>query len=76
LKDRLGDQEKEGALVLAEADDQGGRIDKLDRLTSKGIQARIERSDLHRLIVALITVTYDVLSLGYPASKRPLHKAG
>lgn len=46
--------------------DIGERIKKGYELANKGAHSRISRTDLHRLISALLVATYDLLSLDKP----------
>ena len=58
-----GDEQK---LAVAQLDDVGRRIDALDRLANKGVHDRISRLGVHRLVVALLVLAYDLLSLTPP----------
>ena len=59
--------------VLADLDDIAKRIDKIDILCSKGVHGNISRSDLHRLIISLVLVTYDLLCLESPRASLTPH---
>jgi hypothetical protein len=59
-------QEKDRTLLVAQLDDLGKRIDSVDQLANKGIHARIDRSAIRRLLVALLIVAYDLFSLTGP----------
>lgn len=63
-EEKLGDTE--GKAFLSQLDDIGKRIDRLDDLVNKGVHDRIMPSDLHRLIVGLLVVAYDLLALSVP----------
>jgi hypothetical protein len=58
-------------LVIATLQDVGQRIDALSTLANKGLHApRVSAPEMQRLLVGLVTVTYDVLSLGPPPGAR------
>ncbi len=65
---------REQELALAHLDDVGRRIDAIDRLSHKGVhnRASISRLDVHRLIVTLLILAYDLLSLSPPALEVPV----
>jgi hypothetical protein len=63
-EERLDGADRDLALTLL--DDLGRRIDALDRLSNKGIHDRLSRLSGHRLVVALVTLTYDLLALSTP----------
>jgi len=58
-----GDQR---ALMVSQVKDIGTRIDKINELANKGLHSEIIKSDLHRLISALIIFAYDILALESP----------
>jgi len=64
--------ERERERVLADLDDIATRLDKIDILCSKGVHGNISRPDLHRLIISLILVTYDMVCLEPPPLNVPL----
>jgi hypothetical protein len=68
-EERLGGGEQR--LAIAQLDDVGRRIDVIDRLANKGVHGRVSRLDVHRLIVALLVLTYDLLSLTPPPLQAP-----
>ncbi|MQS05701.1 hypothetical protein [Streptomyces alkaliphilus] len=53
-------------LLLANVTDLGKRIDKLDQLSNKGVHSDISPSDVSRLLLSLLVVTYDLISLRPP----------
>jgi hypothetical protein len=59
-------------LVQVGLQDLGSRIDKIDVLANKGLHAEISLLDLDRLLIALVTVTYDLLSLAPPPTELPI----
>ena len=61
VKENFSGREKE--TILAEIDDIGSRIDKLDNLANKGVHADISKSGIHRLITGIINLLYDLLSI-------------
>jgi hypothetical protein len=56
-------------LAFAQLDDIGHRIDAIDSLSNKGIHGRVQRLDIERLLVALVTLTYDLFSLTLPPTE-------
>lgn len=57
-------------VVIAALTDVGNRIDKLDRLANKGIHAqRVNSSEMKRLLIGLVVLTYDILTLAPPPLK-------
>jgi hypothetical protein len=58
--------------IQEQLEDLGHRIDRIHDLANKGLHARISRSDAGRLIVALVVLTYDLLSLAEPPLQLPL----
>ena len=57
--------------LVSQLEDLGKRIDRMDALANKGLHHRIAEPDLHRLIVALLTVAYDLLTLAPPPRVAP-----
>ena len=53
-------------VVLASLADVGSRIDALDSFANKGLHAEISAAEMQRLLVALIVLTYDILTLAPP----------
>jgi hypothetical protein len=53
-------------LVLSSLKDVGGRIDALGGLANKGLHADLSPAELQRLLVALVTLAYDILTLAPP----------
>lgn len=64
-----GDQQR---VVLANLEDLGNRVDRVDQLCQKGLHAQISLSDVRRLILALLGLAYDLLTLGPPVTRSPL----
>jgi hypothetical protein len=60
------------ALVKTGLQDLGSRIDKMDLLANKGLHANITLLEVDRLLIALVTVTYDLLSLTPPPTEVPI----
>jgi hypothetical protein len=59
-------------LVLASLDDVGRRIDELVEFANRGLHAdAVSAGELQRLLVALVTLAYDLLTLEPPARKVP-----
>jgi hypothetical protein len=57
--------------VIASLDDLGTRIDRLSEQANKGLHGEISSIEVHRLLLALIAVTHDVLSLSPPPESVP-----
>jgi hypothetical protein len=72
VEERLDAFDAEKKLVLVALNDLGSRLDKIDDLANKGLHAEINFLDLDRLLIALVTVTYDLLSLAAPPTKLPI----
>ncbi|MEU6158791.1 hypothetical protein [Streptomyces sp. NPDC047130] len=53
-------------LLLANFEDLGKRIDRLDSLSNKGVHSDISSSDVNRLLLSLLVVTHDLVSLRPP----------
>jgi len=70
--ERLEVSEQVRKLVQVELDDLGSRINKTDSLANEGLHAEISLLDLDRLLIALVTVTYDLLSLAPPPIELPI----
>jgi hypothetical protein len=64
-EERLGSDTKAG-VVLASLTDVGGRIDALDKAANKGVHAEVDFGELHRLVLGLVLLTYDLLTLSAP----------
>jgi hypothetical protein len=62
VEESLGGEEQK--LTIAQLEDVGRRIDALDRLSNKGVHDRISRPDVHRLMVALLVLAFDLVSRG------------
>lgn len=76
VEERLGEHEREKKLVLVTLDDLGSRINKIDELAHKGVHNEISLFDLDRLLIALVTFTYDLLSLAPPPTELPIEPYG
>lgn len=63
-----GDEQK---LALAQLDDVGRRIKATIRLSNKAIHDRISHLNIHRLVVVVLVLTYDLLSLTPPPLQAP-----
>jgi len=61
-----GDQQR---LLLAQLEDLGNRVDRVDHLANKGLHAQITQPDIRRLIAALLVLAYDLLTLCPPPSQ-------
>jgi hypothetical protein len=61
IKARFNETQKDALLFGFE--DLGKRIDKIDELANKGLHDKISTIEVDRLLIALITVTHDLLSL-------------
>lgn len=64
VEDHVGGRAQE--LVLSSLKDVGNRIDALDGLANKGLHADLSAAELQRLLVALVALTYDILTLAPP----------
>ncbi|HEY2283257.1 MAG TPA: hypothetical protein VGH60_06860 [Solirubrobacteraceae bacterium] len=57
-------------VVISTLTDIGGRIDKLHDLTNKGIHApKVNPAEMQRLLIGLVSTTYDILTLAPPPMK-------
>jgi len=72
IEERLDVSEQVKDLVKVGLKDLGSRIDKIDNLANKGLHAEISLLDVDRLLIALVTVTYDLLSLAPPPTELPI----
>lgn len=54
------------ALLIANVEDLGNRIDRLDSLSNKGLHSNVSSSDVNRLLLSLIVVAHDLMSLRPP----------
>ena len=61
-----GDQQR---LLLAQLEDLGNRVERIDQLANKGLHVQITQPDIRRLIAALLVVAYDLLTLCPPLSQ-------
>lgn len=53
-------------LLIANVEDLGKRIDKLDSLSNKGLHSDVSSSDVNRLLLSLLVVAHDLISLRPP----------
>jgi hypothetical protein len=67
ISDCLSGREKE--LLLAELNDIGGRVDKLDALANKGIHDKVSLPEARRLLLGEVILLYDILILSPPPMK-------
>jgi hypothetical protein len=67
ISDCLSGREKE--LLLAELNDIGGRVEKLDALANKGIHDKVSLSEARRLLLGEVILLYDILILSPPPMK-------
>jgi hypothetical protein len=72
IAERLDTSEQTRDLVKTGLQDLGSRIDKMDLLANKGLHANITLLEVDRLLIALVTVTYDLLSLTPPPTEVPI----
>jgi len=72
IEERLDVSEQIKDLVRVGLHDLGSRIDKIDDLANKGLHAEISLLDVDRLLIALVTVTYDLFSLAPPPTELPI----
>ncbi|WP_437094793.1 hypothetical protein [Streptomyces sp. enrichment culture] len=56
-------------LIIANVEDLGKRIDKLDNLSNKGLHSDVSSSDVNRLLLSLLVVAHDLISLRQPGGK-------
>jgi hypothetical protein len=72
VEERLDASKQTRDLVKTGLQDLGSRIDKIDTLANKGLHADITLVEIDRLLIALVTVTYDLLSLAPPPLEVPI----
>ena len=72
VMERLNVSKQSKDLVKASLSYSELRINKIDLLANKGIHAEINLLELDRLLIALVTVTYDLLSLAPPPTEVPI----
>lgn len=60
---------REKELLIAELNDVGGRVEKLDALANKGIHNKVSRSEARRLLLGVVILVYDILILSLPPMK-------
>ncbi|MET9693342.1 hypothetical protein ABZY81_33685 [Streptomyces sp. NPDC006514] len=53
-------------LLIANVEDLGKRIDKMDSLSNKGLHSDVSSSDVNRLLLSLLVVAHDLISLRPP----------
>ncbi|MFF0851292.1 hypothetical protein ACFYVM_09655 [Streptomyces sp. NPDC003280] len=53
-------------LLIANVEDLGNRIDRLDSLSNKGLHSNVSSADVNRLLLSLIVVAHDLMSLRPP----------
>ncbi|MGW1398847.1 hypothetical protein ACWCRF_09325 [Streptomyces sp. NPDC002405] len=53
-------------LLIANVEDLGKRIDRLDSLSNKGLHSDVSSSDVNRLLLSLLVVAHDLISLRPP----------
>lgn len=51
---------------MANIEDLGNRIDRLDNLSNKGLHSEVSTSDVNRLLLSLLVVAHDLLTLSPP----------
>lgn len=67
ISDCLSGREKE--LLLAELNDIGRRVEKIDALANKGIHDKVSLSEVRRLLLGEVILLYDLLTLAPPPRK-------
>jgi len=72
IEERLDASKQTRDLVKTGLQDLGSRIDKMDKLANKGAHENITLLEVDRLLIALVTVTYDLLSLTPPPAEVPI----
>ena len=72
VEERLVASKQTKELVKIGLEDLGSRIDTIDLLANKGLHANITLLEIDRLLIALITVAYDLLSLTPPPIEVPI----
>lgn len=72
VQERINVSKQAKDLVQVSLQDLGSRIDTLYELANKGAHAEIVLLDLDRLLIGLVTVTYDLLSLAPPPMEVPV----
>lgn len=53
-------------LLIANVEDLGKRIDRLDNLSNKGLHSDVSPSDVNRLLLSLLVVAHDLICLRPP----------
>ena len=71
ISDCLSGREKE--LLIAELNDIGRRVEKLDALANKGIHDKVSLSEARRLLLGEVILLYDILTLAPPPRKSLVH---
>jgi hypothetical protein len=69
-------KERERKLVAVQLEDIDRRMHRVNDLANKGLHDNISRSDLQRLLIALVVLTYDLLSLAPPPLQVPMAPHG
>ncbi len=72
IEERLEASKQTRDLVKTGLKDLGSRIDKMDILANKGAHNNITLLEVDRLLIALVIVTYDLLSLTPPPVEVPI----
>lgn len=72
VEERLDASKQARDLVQKSLQDLGSRIDKLDKLANKGLHASTTLLEIDRLLIALVTVAYDLLSVTPPPIEVPI----
>jgi hypothetical protein len=75
VRDHVSGREQE--LILAELEDVGNRVEKLDNLAHKGVHDRINLGEVRRLLIGEVVLLYDLLVLTrtlYPGIPLPSGK--
>lgn len=58
-------------ILLTTLADVGSRVDSLDTVANKGLHADLSATEVQRLLIALITLIYDILTLVEPPINTP-----
>ncbi len=58
-------------LTLSALEDVGRRIEKVDAMTNAGIHDEVDPAELHRLLIAVVALLYDLLRLAAPPPAVP-----
>ncbi|MER5814096.1 MULTISPECIES: hypothetical protein [Streptomyces] len=58
-------------LLIANVEDLGKRIDRLDSLSNKGLHSIVSSSGVNRLLLSLLVVAHDLISLRPPGGAFP-----